>query len=200
MVTYSAQVIRLLVPALLIPLLAAPSSDASPAPAPTHARANAAVVTTYDCNSDFGSGSGVVRVSTKLPQSVRVSQRLRSRVVRVSLTLPWELVDELRRNHVRSLEGSSEVTRLRVGKKRLAVRDVTIPRTKVPDEGSMTLRGVGTADAFSIRRAGEYSVRVPRRFAADITARINEYSATRTLTCTVTPGASRQLTTLLVRN
>ncbi|CAN5403871.1 hypothetical protein BH09ACT12_BH09ACT12_12350 [soil metagenome] len=192
--------IRFLACALLIPLLVVPAAGAAPAATAERGRPAAAVVTSYDCDSDFGSATTSVRVSTRLPRSVRVAQRLGHRVVRVSLTIPEALVDQLRAYGVRAIEGSSDVTRLRVGRQALKVRDVTIPHTPVPDAGSMTLRGIGTADAFSIRRAGEYPVRLPGRLKAHMTADFGGSSASGTLACAVTPGAPRRLTSLLVRN
>lgn len=190
--------IRLLASALLTSLLVLPAADAA---LPVSDRAQpASVVTTYDCTSDFGYGSGAVRVSTKFPSSVQSSEKLASRAVRVRLTVPEEIVDELRRNHVDSLEGSSSSTRLSVGAKRVRVRNVRLPLTELPDSGAMPLRGKGRISGFTLRRAGKYAVRVPKRFTADLTAWIDDASATRTLTCAAAAGAPRRLTTLLVKD
>ncbi len=192
--------IRLLAPALLIPLtVVAPTMPSQAAPPPVSAR-KAAVLTTYDCDSDYGGGSGVVRIATKLPESVRAAKPVRPRVVRVLLTVPEELVDQLRAFGVDSLKGSSSSAKLKIGTKSVKVRGLKIPRTDVPDEGSMRLRGAGTADGFTIRRAGEYDVLAPKRLSAQITAQANGFSGDADLTCAVAPGAPRRLTTLLVRN
>jgi hypothetical protein len=185
---------------LLIPLLVVPPAGAAPAPAPTPARAAASVVTTYSCDSDFGPTSGAVRISTKLPQSVRASRKLKPRVVRVSLTIPEAQVDQLRSYDVRWIQGASDSAKLLVGKKRLRVPDLVIRRTPVPEAGSMTLKGRGTLGSFSIKRAGSYPVRAPRRLPADLTAKVGDFQAGTGLTCAVVPGSPRRLTKLLVTN
>ncbi|MGA8847553.1 MAG: DUF6801 domain-containing protein [Nocardioides sp.] len=205
--------IRLLAATLLFtPLVVTPVGAAASAPtgalpdAPPDARPDArgaSVLTSYDCRSEFGSGTASVRSTVALPRTVAASERVAPRRMHVALQVPKRIVDELRRNSVDSLEGSSRSVRLTVGTLRVRVRDVTLLRTDLPTQGAMTLRGSGTTDAFRIRRAGEYAVRVPRRLSVNLTAWVEDdafgdASATRPLTCAAASGTDRRLATLRV--
>lgn len=185
---------KLLALALLAPLLAVPTAPSAQA-AGTRA---AKLVTTYGCDSDYGSGSSEVALGTKLPTSVKAGKKVGERTLSVVLVVPEDLTDMLRDYGVTAVKGSSGKAPLTVGSVKVPVRGLKIPRTPMPDEGELVLRGTGTVAAFTMPKAGSFAVKVPARLVADLTGYVGGLSASTTLTCAVADDAPVRLGTLRV--
>jgi len=160
----------------------------------------ASLTSTYTCSSPAGTSSSKVVLDTAFPKSVRAGSTVAARRVTASITVPKKFVDFMRQYGVESISGKAVDAKFRVGKKRVGVSDVVLPQTAVPASGGMTLRGVGTAGAFSIGKPGTYAVRIPTAFDAKIMARTRSFGdVAATLSCTLAKGAPDKLGALTVR-
>ncbi|MAS53258.1 MAG: hypothetical protein CMJ44_01280 [Pimelobacter sp.] len=180
-----------LLAALLVTVRVAPEAEA--------AGRKAVLDTAYVC--DFGQGSGVIDVTVKvrLPRKAAAGSTLAQRRIKVSLVLPADTVASLRQFGVESVEGRADRARLRVGPARPAVRGLRVPRTDLPESGSLVLRGTGRVDAFATPAPGRYAVKVPKRLAVELTAHGDGSSFEQGLACAVAPGAPSRLGTLRVK-
>lgn len=164
------------------------------------ARAEVRTLTTrYACQSDFGGGRSAVTVKVDLPDQVKAGRQVDARRITFRIVVPDALVTELRDNSVDAVSATG-TAKYRVGAKRVPIRNLTVPRTDVPAEGAMVLRGSGRAGAFIINEPGRYAVKVPKGLIAEVTA----YGVpivgqvTTDLTCTLVRGAPATLSTLRV--
>lgn len=166
----------------------------------TAASKRGSFTSTYTCESPGGRSSSEVSLKVGFPRSAEAGAVVPSRRVTASITVPKKFVDLMRRYGVESISGRAVDGRLRVGKKRVAVSDVVLPRTDVPSRGGMTLRGTGTVGSFVIAKPGAYAVRIPAAFDAKITAHTRSSGdVAATLSCTLASGAPSRLGTLTVR-
>lgn len=166
-------------------------------PAPAYAELRK-LTTTYDCDAGlFGSGSSAVTVKVDLPGRVRAGREVDSRRITFRIVVPEELVDQLRGNA--EAISATATAKYRVGAKRIPIRNLRIPRTDVPAEGAMVIRGSGRAAAFTIDEPGRYAVKVPRGLAADVTAYLSSGGEfTVPMSCALAAGAPAKLATLRV--
>lgn len=163
------------------------------------ARAEVRTLTTsYSCESDEGSGTSAVRVRVNLPDRVKVGERVDSRRITFRIRVPAEILARLRQFSVDEVAATA-LARYRVGSERIPIRDLAIPRTDVPEEGRMILRGSGRAGGFTIAEPGRYAVKAPRGFTAEVTAYGGAISPiTVDMTCALADGAPARLWTLRV--
>lgn len=154
--------------------------------------------TTYDCDAgSFGSGSSAVTVKVDVPDRVRAGVRVAARRITFRIVVPDALVEQMR-GRARALSATA-TAKYRVGAKRVPIRNLTIPRTAVPTEGNMVLRGTGRAGAFTIDEPGRYAVKVPRRLAAVVTAHGTAIGDVNVgMTCSLADGAAARLSGLRV--
>ena len=166
--------------------LTAASTSAGAAPA--------RVLSTYACDSAYGEAATDVAVRVKLPAQVKQGASVPARTIRFGLVVPEALVDQLRAFGVRSLSGDATGARVRVGGLTVPVRGLDLPTTPVPSSGAMTLQGTGRMAAFTVRKTGSYTVRVPAAFDADVVvARRSSGSFTLALDCGVQAGSPTRL-------
>lgn len=158
------------------------------------------LTTTYNCDAgSFGSGSSAVTVRVDIPNRVRAGVQVDARRITFRIVVPDELVQQMRDNSVDAISATA-TAKYRVGAKRVPIRNLTIPRTEVPAEGDMVIRGSGRAGAFTINEPGRYAVKVPKGLAAEVTA----YGVpivgqiTTDMTCALATGAPAKLATLRV--
>ncbi|NYJ00589.1 hypothetical protein HNR19_001287 [Nocardioides thalensis] len=161
--------------------------------------------TSYSCTSAYGGGTAAGVVSVGLPKRVQAGERLRARPIEVTIVVPSDLVDTLRENDVDSIEGTSDDATYRLKKRGTKaivkpINDLVVPETAVPAEGDMTLIGTGTASGHTFRRAGLYSVLVPKAFTADGTAHgvpiVGDLDFT--MSCALASGAPAKIASLRV--
>jgi len=125
--------------------------------------------TSYHCDAgSFGSGRSAVTVKVDLPDRARAGVRVDARRITFRIVVPDALVERMR-GSARAVSATA-TAKYRVGAMRVPIRNLTIPRTAVPAEGNMVLRGSGRAGAFTIDEPGRYAVKVPLRLAAVVTA------------------------------
>lgn len=167
------------------------------AAAPAHAELRT-LTTTYDCDSSQGGGSSAVTIKVDVPKRVRAGVKVDARRISFKIVIPDELADQLRNNA--DEVSATGTAKYRVGAKRIPIRNLTIPRTDIPADGDIVIRGSGRAAGFTINEPGRYAVKVPKGIAADVTA----YGVpivgqiTVPVTCTLAAGAPARLATLRV--
>ena len=156
------------------------------------------LTTTYDCEAgSFGSGSSAVTVKVDLPDRVRAGRQVDARRITFRIVVPDELVDQLRGNA--EAVSATATAKYRVAALRIPIRNLTVPRTEVPAEGDMVLRGSGRAAAFTISDPGRYAVKVPRGLVADVTAHGTAFGDVHVdMTCGLATGAPARISTLRV--
>ena len=179
--------------ALVVVAFSAPSTAAV-------ASKRASLTSTYSCSSPAGSGSSKVVLDTAFPKSVKAGETVRARRVTASITVPKKFVDFMRQYGVESISGKAVDAKFRVGKLRVAVSDVVLPKTEVPASGGMTLRGIGSVRAFTIAKPGRYVVRIPASFGAKVLAHTRSYGdVAASLSCSLAKGAPSTFGSVRVR-
>jgi hypothetical protein len=164
--------------------------------APAHAELRT-LTTSYTCDSSFGGGTSAVTVKVDIPARVKAGRQVDARRINFKIVVPDELADTLRDNA--TAISATATAKYRVGAKRIPIRNLEIPRTEIPAEGDIVIRGSGRAGAFTIDEPGRYAVKVPKGLAAVVKAYGTPIGTVTTdLTCALADGAPAKLATLRV--
>ena len=153
----------------------------------------------YTCATALGDQEMAVTIKIDLPTKVKRKKPVAARPVRMTVVIPESLVSPMRRVlGISALSGSASDITYSVGAKKVPLANVTIPRTDVPDSGTMTLQARGTAKGFKLTKPGKYVVKIPTSFTFNAANQDGQPVPSSPFPCAVADGAPTKLGTIKV--
>ena len=153
----------------------------------------------YTCATALGDQTMAVTIKIDLPTKVKRKKPVASRPVKMTVVIPESLVTPMRDIlGITALSGSASDITYSVGAKSVALANVKIPRTDVPDSGTMTLQASGTAKGFKLTKPGKYVVKIPTSFTFNADNQDGQPVPSSPFPCSVADGAPTKLGTIKV--
>jgi hypothetical protein len=171
-------------------LVAAPAAEAKPA----------SLKSSYTCATALGDQTMAVTIKLDLPAKVKKGKKVAARPVKMTVVVPESLVAPMRDVlGISALSGSASNIKYRVGKLRVPLKKVTIPKTKVPASGAMTLKAKGVASGFKApKKKGKLVVSIPKSFTFNASNQNGQPVPSSPFACSVGSGAPTKLGTIKV--
>jgi len=168
-------------------LVGAPAAEAKPV----------SLKSRYTCATAVGEQTLPVTIKLDLPTKVKKGKKVADSKAKMVVVVPESLVTPLRDIlGVSALSGTATAIKYSVGSKKVPLAKVKVPRTAVPDSGSMTLRGSGVAKGFTLKKPGKYTVRIPKSFTFN--PKNQDGDALPSFPCTLAAGAPSKIGTIKV--
>lgn len=159
----------------------------------------ASLKSSYTCTTALGDQTMAVTVKLDLPTKVKRKKPVADRPVKMTVVIPESLVTPMRDVlGISALSGSASDITYSVGSKKVPLANVTIPRTDVPDSGTMTLQARGTAKGFKLKKPGKYVVKIPSSFTFNADNQDGQPVPSSPFPCSVANGAPTKLGTIQV--
>ncbi len=170
-------------------LVAMPAAEAKPA----------SLKSSYTCETALGSQTMAVTTKLDLPTKVKKGTKVADRPVKMTVVVPESLVTPMRDIlGISALSGSASNIKYAVGSKKVPLANVRIPKTTVPDSGSMTLHAKGVAKGFKLTKPGKYAITIPKSFTFNANNQDGQPVPTSPFPCSRDAGAPAKIGTLKV--
>jgi hypothetical protein len=156
----------------------------------------------FTCDSDFGPQQFDITTKVDLPAKVKAGKSVPGKKVKLVAAISSDTADLLRTIGAEYISVTADKVKASAGSTKIPVTGVKSPKTKVPATGGFNVTATGKAAAFSIKKAGSYTVKIPTKFLFSIT----QYTAAQPdgsplltdLGCAVDKGEPTKLGTLKV--
>lgn len=157
------------------------------------------VKTSYACATVLGDQAMDVTIKLDLPTKVKKGTKVKDQPVNMTVVVPESLVGPMRDVlGITALSGSASDIKYTVGKTKVPLANVKIPRTEVPESGAMTLKAKGTAKGFTLKKPGQYVVTVPQAFTFNADDQNGNPVPSSPFGCALADGAASKLGTIKV--
>lgn len=157
------------------------------------------VKTSYTCATVLGDQAMDVTIKLDLPTKVKKGTKVKDRPVNMVVVVPESLVTPMRDVlGITALSGSASDIKYTVGATKVPLANVKIPRTDVPESGSMTLKARGTAKGFTLKKPGSYVVKAPQAFTFNANDQNGNPVPSSPFGCALADGAPSKLGTIKV--